>query len=255
MIGEIVPGGACNARDPDRRMVSNANARDTFRCAGFPTPFDDTQYDRVDAQATALYAMAGLQFDLGPMPVTVNGGVRYVDTAVISSGCHPVQNADGSTGYTDAPVSTDGHYSDALPGFNVSAELRDGSLLRAAASETLTSTGITGIACKRTAGWNVSIGLRIADNLTLGRKGIDMTAEATTGYTMDRSFPTMYELSGRRIPLALRADFRYVAVSARMKRPPHAVAFSCWVSALPNRAEAVVGPCCARAGSQLRANT
>ena len=34
-----------------------------------------------------------------------------------------------------------------------------------------------------------------------------MTNEATTGYTMDPSFPTMYEMSGRRISLGLRADF------------------------------------------------
>ncbi|MET0328271.1 MAG: hypothetical protein ABW163_05835, partial [Luteimonas sp.] len=54
---------------------------------------------------------------------------------------------------------------------------------------------------------DVSIGLRLADNLKLSLKGINMTDEATTGYTMDPSFPTMYELSGRRVSLGLRADF------------------------------------------------
>lgn len=389
-IGQIVPGGAYTARDLDWQMVSNAYARDTFRYAGFSTPFDDAQYYRVDEAATALYAMADLQFDLGPVPVTVNGGVRYVDTSVTSFGYHPVQNPDGSTGYTDTPVSMDGDYSDVLPSLNVSAELRDGLLLRAAASETLIRPAMTDIAYKRTASWSsfrytdgnpaleptyakqwevgleqylenggllaasyfrktidgvvinaitgvvedvpvynangtlngiydfdvyqpinaagtyevdgveliaqlplvtfhpvlegfgisanytmldsslagesslgiqtpmpglaektwnltgyyenarfdarlsynhkseyvesigynmypiyrdgygqldVSLGFRIADNIKLSLKGINMTNEATTGYTMDPSFPTMYELSGRRISLGLRADF------------------------------------------------
>lgn len=389
-IGQIVPGGSYTARDLDWQMVSNAYARDTFRYAGFSTPFDDAQYYRVDEQASALYAMADLQFDLGPVPVTVNGGVRYVDTSVTSFGYHPVQNPDGSTGYTDTPVSMDGDYSDVLPSLNVSAELREGLLLRAAASETLIRPAMTDIAYKRTASWSsyrftdgnpalkptyadqwevgleqylgnggllaasyfrkkidgvvinaltgvvadvpvynangtlngiydfdvyqpvnaagsyevdgvellaqlplstfhpvfegfgisanytmldsslagesslgiqtpmpglaektwnltayyenerfdarlsynhkseyvesigynmypiyrdgygqldVSIGVRLSDNVKLSLKGINMTDEATTGYTMDPSFPTMYELSGRRISLGLRADF------------------------------------------------
>ena len=44
-------------------------------------------------------------------------------------------------------------------------------------------------------------------DLKLSLKGINMTDEATTGYTMDPSFPTMYELSGRRISVGLRYEF------------------------------------------------
>ncbi|PBJ81737.1 TonB-dependent receptor [Lysobacteraceae bacterium NML93-0399] len=389
-IGDIVPGGGFEARDLDWRMVSNAYARDTFRYPGFSTPFDDAQYYRVEEQATALYAMANLAFNLIAVPVTVNAGARYIDTSVTSSGYHPVQNPDGSTGYTENPVSMDGSYSDVLPSLNITAELRDGLLLRAAASETFIRPAMSDIAYKRTASWSsyrftdgnpalkptyadqweigleqylsnggllaasyfrkkidgvvinaltgvvedvpvynangtlngiydfdvyqpvnadgayevdgveliaqlplatfhpmlegfgisanytmldsslagesdlgiqtpmpglaektwnltayyendrfdarvsynhkseyvesigynmypiyrdgygqldVSIGLRLADNVKLSLKGINMTDEATTGYTMDPSFPTMYELSGRRISLGLRADF------------------------------------------------
>ncbi len=389
-IGNIVPGGAYTARDLDWQMVGNDYARDTFRYAGFSTPFDDAQYYRVDEQATALYAMTDLALDLGRVPVDINAGVRWVDTSVTSFGYHPVQNPDGSTGYTDTPVSMDGNYSDVLPSLNITAELRDGLLLRAAASQTLIRPAMTDIAYKRTASWSsyrftdgnpalkptyadqwevgleqyldnggllaasyfrkkidgvvinaltgvvedvpvynangtlngifdfdvyqpvnaagayevdgieliaqlpltmlhpalegfginanytmldsslagesdlgiqtpmpglaektwnltayyendrfdarvsynhkseyvesigynmypiyrdgygqldISIGLRLADNLKLSLKGINMTDEATTGYTMDPSFPTMYELSGRRISLGLRADF------------------------------------------------
>lgn len=389
-IADIVPGGAYTARDLDWQMISNAYARDTFRYAGFSTPYDDAQYYRVDETTTALYAMTNFGFDLGRVPVTLNAGARYIDTSVTSFGYHPVQNPDGSTGYTDAPISMDGDYSDVLPSVNLTAELADGLLLRAAASETLIRPAMTDIAYKRTASWSsyrftdgnpglkptyadqwevglekylanggllaasyfrktidgvvinaltgvvadvpvynangtlngiydfdvyqpvnaagsydvdgveliaqlplstlhaalegfginanytlldsslagesalgiqtpmpglaertwnltayydnphfdarvsynhkseyvesigynmypiyrdaygqldVSIGVRLADNLKLSLKGINLTDEATTGYTMDPSFPTMYELSGRRISLGLRADF------------------------------------------------
>jgi len=54
---------------------------------------------------------------------------------------------------------------------------------------------------------DVSIGYRVTDNIKLSLKGINLTNQATTGYTMDPAFPTMYERSGRRISLGLRADF------------------------------------------------
>ena len=389
-IADIVPGGAYSARDLDWQMISNAYARDTFRYAGFYTPYDDAQYYRVDETTTALYAMTNFGFDLGRVPVTLNAGARYIDTSVTSFGYHPVQNPDGSTGYTDPPISMDGDYSDVLPSLNLTAELADGLLLRVAASETLIRPAMTDIAYKRTASWSsyrftdgnpgleptyadqwevglekylanggllaasyfrkkidgvvinaltgvvadvpvynangtlngiydfdvyqpvnaagsyevdgveliaqlplstlhtalegfginanytlldsslagesalgiqtpmpglaertwnltayyenprfdarvsynhkseyvesigynmypiyrdaydqldVSIGVRLADNLKLSLKGINLTDEATTGYTMDPAFPTMYELSGRRISLGLRADF------------------------------------------------
>ena len=38
-------------------------------------------------------------------------------------------------------------------------------------------------------------------------KGINITDEETSAYTIDPSFPSMYEFSGRRISLGVRADF------------------------------------------------
>lgn len=54
---------------------------------------------------------------------------------------------------------------------------------------------------------DVSIGYRLTDKIKISLKGINLTDEETTGYTMDPSFPTMYERSGRRISLGVRADF------------------------------------------------
>ncbi|MBU8978020.1 TonB-dependent receptor [Lysobacter sp. MMG2] len=152
-IGDIVPGGDYSLKGLDWRQVSNEYARDAFRYAGFRTPFDVGQYYRVDEEVAALYAMADVAFDIGSVPVTINGGARYVDTSVLSFGYHPVQNANGSTGYTDTPVSRKGSYDDLLPSLNMTAELAPDFLLRAAASETMMRPALTDIAYKRTASW------------------------------------------------------------------------------------------------------
>jgi TonB-dependent receptor len=73
---------------------------------------------------------------------------------VLSFGYHPVQNPDGTTGYTDTPVSKKGSYKDVLPSLNLTAELSHDLLLRAAASETLIRPALTDVAYKRTASWS-----------------------------------------------------------------------------------------------------
>jgi len=153
-ISDLVPGGAYTVKDLDWQQASNDWARGYFRYPGFSTPFDDGQYYRVDEEVASLYAMADFAFDLGSVPVNLNAGARYVDTAVQSYGYHPVQNPDGSTGYTDAPVSRKGDYSDVLPSLNLTAELAPDLLLRAAASETLIRPALTDVAYKRTASWS-----------------------------------------------------------------------------------------------------
>src|SRR5690606_14481202 len=148
-VTDIVPGGAYKAKDLNWMQVSNAYARSTFRYAGFSTPFNDGDYYRVDEEVLSLYAMANLDFDLAGLPVTLNAGVRAVDTSVLSFGYHQVQNEDGSNGYTDTPISKKGSYNDLLPSLNMTVELADGVLLRAAASETLMRPALGDIAYKR----------------------------------------------------------------------------------------------------------
>lgn len=153
LISDLVPGGAYLsdvAGSPSWSQISNGYARDTFRYSGFDVDFADDQYYRVDEEVLSLYAMADLEFDIGQVPVTMNAGVRSVDTSVLSFGYHQVQNSDGSTGYTPEPISKDGSYTDLLPSFNMTAELTDSVLFRAAASETLMRPALTDIAYKRT---------------------------------------------------------------------------------------------------------
>uniref|UniRef100_B0T7R3 TonB-dependent receptor n=1 Tax=Caulobacter sp. (strain K31) TaxID=366602 RepID=B0T7R3_CAUSK len=153
-IGDLVPGGDYTVRDITWSQISNDYARKTFRYAGFTTPFTPGDYYKVDEKVTGLYAMADLGFDVGPVPVAVNGGVRYVDTSITSSGYHQIQKPNGSTGYTQAPVSSDGSYNKLLPSLNVTAELTDSIVLRAAASKTLMRPALTDLAYKRTASFN-----------------------------------------------------------------------------------------------------
>ncbi len=153
-VSDIVPGGEYEARDLAWKQVSNDYARDTFRYAGFATPFDEGEFYRVDEEATALYAMADFDFDLGRFPIFINAGARYVDTSVMSFGYHPIQNPDGTPGFTEDPVSQKGDYSDVLPSLNMSAELSDGLLLRAAASEAMMRPALSDLAYKRTASWS-----------------------------------------------------------------------------------------------------
>lgn len=153
-IADIVPGGGYSVKDLDWKMVSNDYARSAFRYPGFATPFDPGQYYRVDENVTSLYAMTDIGFDVGRVPVSINAGVRYVDTSVQSSGFHPIQRADGSTGYTDTPVLRKGSYNDLLPSLNATAELAEGMVLRGAASKTFIRPALTDIAYKRTASWS-----------------------------------------------------------------------------------------------------
>ncbi len=153
-IADIVPGGGYSVKDLDWKMASNDYARSAFRYPGFATPFDPGQYYRVDENVTSLYAMTDIGFDVGRVPVSINAGVRYVDTSVQSSGFHPIQRADGSTGYTDTPVLRKGSYNDLLPSLNATAELAEGMVLRGAASKTFIRPALTDIAYKRTASWS-----------------------------------------------------------------------------------------------------
>lgn len=153
LISDLVPGGAYlsqSSNSPTWSQVSNSYARNTFRYDGFSVDFADSEYYRVDEEVLSLYAMADFKFDVATMPTTLNAGVRSVDTSVLSFGYHQVQNSDGSTGYTPTPISKEGNYSDVLPSINMSMELRDGLLLRAAASETLIRPALGDIAYKRT---------------------------------------------------------------------------------------------------------
>lgn len=153
-VTDIVGGQSYQVRDLNWQMVSNDYARSFFRPDGFVTPFQDSNYYKVREETFAGYGMIDFRFDLGPVPLFVNAGARYINTKVKSEGFHQIQNADGSTGYTPAPISSTGTYSKLLPAINLRAEITDNLLIRAAASQTLIRPALTDLAYKRTASFN-----------------------------------------------------------------------------------------------------
>ena len=153
-ITDIVPGGHYKAGNINWQQVSNDYARSTFRYDGFATPLNPAEYYEVEEKVASLYAMTNFYFDIGNVPVYMNAGLRAVDTKVTSSGYHPVQNPDGSNGFTATPISSDGDYRDVLPSFNLTAELVPDLVLRAAASETMMRPSLTDIAYRRSVSWN-----------------------------------------------------------------------------------------------------
>lgn len=159
-VTDVVSGGGYQPKDLNWQQISNDYARSTFRYDGFYTPFQDDQYYRVDEEVTALYAMSHFDFELGGFASKLNAGIRAVDTSVLSFGYHPIQKPDGSTGYTDDPVSKEGSYTDVLPSMNLTVEIFDDVIWRTAASETLMRPALSDIAYKRTVSWS---GFRFKD--------------------------------------------------------------------------------------------
>ncbi len=149
-VTDIVGGKRYQARNLSWAQVSNEYARDFFRPDGFVTPFNDANYYKVQEETIAGYAMVDLEFTVA-VPVFVNLGGRYLRTTIHSEGFHQVQNPNGTTGLTSAPVSSEGEYEKFLPSFNAHAELTDSLILRAAASQTLIRPALTDLAYKRTA--------------------------------------------------------------------------------------------------------
>ncbi|MEG3149928.1 TonB-dependent receptor [Sphingomonas sp. ZT3P38] len=152
-VTDIVGGKDYQVRDLAWSQVSNAYARDFFRPKGFVTPFNDANYYKVREETLAAYAMADFEFDIA-VPVFVNLGARYVRTDIHSEGFHQIQNPNGTTGLTPAPIASEGHYEKFLPAFNAHAEVTDSLFLRAAASQTLIRPALTDLAYKRTASYS-----------------------------------------------------------------------------------------------------
>lgn len=151
---DIAGGKKYQAGDLAWQQISNDYARDFFRPDGFLSPFDDGQFYRVQEETWAAYAMADFDFDIASVPVFINAGARYVKTSVLSAGYFQIQNPDGTTGFSDEPVSSEGEYDKILPAVNANAELIDGLILRGAASQTLIRPALTDLAYKRTASFN-----------------------------------------------------------------------------------------------------
>jgi TonB-dependent receptor len=145
-IADLVPGGSYVPTDLDWYTVSNTYARDEFRYDGFNVPYEPDQSYQVEEDTFAFYAMTNFDFEIGYMPVFINTGVRAIQTDILSSGFREVRNADG---FTSELASKKGSYRNVLPSFNMTVEITDDLVFRAAASETLMRPSLSDIAYRR----------------------------------------------------------------------------------------------------------
>lgn len=120
---------------PNESDDTNAQSEDLT-----PTGADLQQSYGVDEEITALYGRADFSADLGAMPLDANLGLRWVSTETLVRGTLLTagRNAAGAVTTVVSPQTFEGSYEEFLPSLNVNLELRDGLLLRAGVSRTLT---------------------------------------------------------------------------------------------------------------------
>jgi len=133
-IGDFLVGNLAGARDA-------AALRAAFGVtAPLPAAGDPLGVWRIDEDSRAAYLMAN--FAATRLPIDGNFGLRIVRTRSAVSGSSRLDRIDPDTGAPIRgpvrPIEIDRAVTDYLPSVNVRYELRDGLVLRAAASRTVT---------------------------------------------------------------------------------------------------------------------
>lgn len=146
----LADGGDFSASgNPGWYAIPVNGIRDEYRYDGFGIDFREDKFYEVQEKTLAAYAMVDFAFDIGDMPVYLNTGVRFMDNKLDSAGFHQVQFDDGSTDWSSEPISTTGDSNDVLPSMNLTIDLTDDLVFRAAASETLMRPALGDLAYKR----------------------------------------------------------------------------------------------------------
>lgn len=117
----------------------------------------------INERIFAAYAMGSFSSDWGPVPVTGNLGVRVVRTEVKSKGYRGAYTVVASTDASDVTtyilkellgnfdnVSLEHRYTDVLPSFNISAQLRPDLYLKGAVYKALARSNIEDMGAGRT---------------------------------------------------------------------------------------------------------
>jgi len=153
--GQFAPGGALyDPDDPDRAQI----IRDELakNGGGIDPVFLPREYWRVREKNVAAFAQADFEGDWGVMPWKLNVGVRYIRTNLTSDALvaqvveipfrpdtPPGTRLDPVTFTEPLPLTKRSSYHDWLPSLNFRLDLREGLLLRASASKTLSRPTLT----------------------------------------------------------------------------------------------------------------
>ncbi len=184
----------------DPILDSNGNAttadNNSGTCVGDSASHDFTCFNEVQTGADILrprlrldsssdltetvfgtYVQLNFQGEVGSIPYTANAGIRIAFTELDSEGhineivdIQPAAGADQIFTFSpDTPVALDNSYTDVLPAFNISFDLTDTLILRAAFAETITRPTLTDLTTARTVtGTNVDVEAITSGNPELG---------------------------------------------------------------------------------------
>jgi iron complex outermembrane recepter protein len=136
----------------DAMLAANTSADPALHNGSFELPEPNPAgSSSVEEKVTLAYLMAQFQGDLGSMPLSVNGGVRFERTTFTSEGASQtvVSARPNGTGQNVivlspvVPVSLSGDYTDILPSLNVRLNLTDDLVLRTGASRVISRPTLT----------------------------------------------------------------------------------------------------------------
>lgn len=101
-----------------------------YGLTGLQTAYRPLDSYEVSEAITAAYARVDVDTEMGGVTVTGNLGLRWVDTALVSSGARQIGNAI-------TPIRVERSYEEVLPSATLRADLNDSLVLRGAAGRTL----------------------------------------------------------------------------------------------------------------------
>lgn len=134
-VQSLIPGGAFTAGGEDWYAIPAGDIKNLFWYDGLTINYDLDSIWEVEETTTALYAMTDFDFDVADMPVNLNIGARYTTNDVSSVGYQKDSTSD--TGYSDERLKVTGESSDFLPSMNLTVDLTEDLVFRAAASKTI----------------------------------------------------------------------------------------------------------------------
>lgn len=147
------PNRSGRAALSDAELRARRDATDSF--LGFFDPeFNAAGSFAVDEEVTSIYFKSAWEGDLGSIPYAANFGFRVARTETSSSGVdQPVIEFRESAGDTQlvpvlgasTPVTVDNEYTNFLPAFNLRLDTSENTIVRLAASQTVTRPTLTAL--------------------------------------------------------------------------------------------------------------
>lgn len=146
-VSDIIGGAAPKIPGNDWWAIPAGDAEGLFAYDGYLNDWEKNQYWEVREKTSSFYVMTDFSFEVAEMPVHLNTGVRVVDNQVTGYGFAP--SLTEIDAYEATPSSIDGSSTDVLPSLNVTVDLTDDLVFRAAGSKTIIRPALDQLAPRR----------------------------------------------------------------------------------------------------------